>query len=384
MARTFRPYPLGLSLLLLAGCIPGPRVEQAPRPVPRVPRTSPPPASAPVQPPPSPSILPPSQQPVPDTSPLPAAIQPTPPPASTTPSWLARPVTPDAVTIAGKTYIVKPGDTLSRISMRTGASMEAIARENGLSAPFVVKAGKKLAIPGGRYHLVKRGESGIAIARAYGIDWSNVATMNHLEEPYILREGQRLLLPSQAETASMSVEQRAEAFQLDIDDIVTGGEPALAENAKPVPPVGTPARTLSPNATVAAPGTKFDGQFAWPVDGKIIRSFGALGDGRRNDGINIAAAQGTPIYAAADGVVAYVGSDVAIYGGLVLVRHGEGWLTAYGHAERLTVSRGQSVRKGQLIGYIGQAGLADQDQLHFEVRQGRVPVDPRLHLPKRG
>ncbi len=281
-------------------------------------------------------------------------------------------------------YLVVAGDTLSRVASKTGATKEAIAEANQLAEPFTVKTGQKLRIPGGRYHRVGKGESGIAIARAYGVAWSRIAALNQLEQPYILREGQRLVLPSQEEAASMTLEQRAQAFKLDIDDIVTGGEPALANNAKPVAPVPTPKRTLPPTATVAAPVQSFDAQFAWPVEGRVIRPFGPIADGARNDGINIAAPEGTPIYAAADGVVAYVGTDVAIYGGLILLRHGEGWLTAYGHAERLAVNRGQAVKKGQLIGYVSQAGLADQDQLHFEIRQGRTPVDPKAYLPKKG
>jgi len=360
-----------IALLLpiaLAGCIPSPtgRPGQTSRPAPR-----PPVAQAPV-PVPRPAPLPtPSYD-------APVATTPVPPPA-----W-AKQVTPDAATISGSRYTVKPGDTLTRIANVTGASAEAIALENGLKEPFVVKLGQRLKIPGGRYHLVKRGESGIAIARAYGVDWSEVATMNHLQEPYLLREGQRLILPSAQEAANMTLEQRADAFKLDIDDIVTGGEPALAENATPAPPTPTATQPVPPTVAVAPPPPdSFDGRFAWPLDGKIVRNFGNLGDGRRNDGINIAAAKGTAIMAAADGVIAYVGTDVAIYGGLVLIRHGDGWLTAYGHCERIAVTRGQAVRKGQVIAYVAEAGLASEDQLHFETRKGRTPVDPRERLSRR-
>ena len=308
----------------------------------------------------------------------PVAAAPAPPPA-----WVVKPVAPDAVTVAATSYSVKRGDTLSHIANVTGASADMIAHENGIKPPFVVKAGQKLKIPAGRYHLVKKGESGIAIARAYGVDWSKVATMNHLEEPFVLREGQRLLLPSAQEAANMTLEQRAEAFQLDIDDIVTGGEPALAENAAPALPTPNTAKPISPTTALAAPSADFGGQFAWPLAGKVVRRFGDLGNGRRNDGINIAAEIGTPIRAAADGVVAYVGTDVAIYGGLVLIKHGNGWLTAYGHCQQIAVTRGQSVEKGDVIATVAEAGLASEDQLHFEIRKGRTPVDPREHLPGR-
>lgn len=299
------------------------------------------------------------------------------------PAWVTKPVTADATVVAGSTYVVKRGDTLSHIANVTGAAADAIAQANGIKPPFVVKTGQKLKIPGGRYHLVKKGESGIAIARAYGVDWSEVATMNHLEEPFILREGQRLVLPSAQEAANMSLEQRAEAFRLDIDDIVTGGEPALAENATPAPPTTGATQRIPPTVAVATPSADFSGNFAWPLEGKVVRRFGDLGNGRRNDGVNIAASIGTPIKAAADGVVAYVGTDVAIYGGLVLIKHGNGWLTAYGHCQQIAVTRGQAVKKGDVIATVSEAGLASEDQLHFEIRKGRTPVDPREHLPKR-
>lgn len=346
------------ALLVLAGCIPDNRPRSQPAPPTRAPVAQP---AAPAPPP---------------AAPRPQTAQ--------APAWVARPVSANAISVTSTRHVVKPGDTLSAIARNFGLPLDAIAAENGLAEPYTLRAGQTLTIPGGRYHLVRSGESGIAIARAYGISWSRIAALNNLQEPYILREGQRLKLPSQQETARMTLEQRAEAFKLNIEDIVTGGEPALATNEAPVAPVATAERKLPPTATVAAPSARFDGRFVWPVEGRIVRPFGPLGNGARNDGINIAARQGTPILAAADGVVAYVGTDVAIYGGLVLIRHGDGWLTAYGHAERLQVSRGQSVQKGQLIGYVSQGTLAEEDQLHFEIRQGRAPVDPRVHLPKRG
>ena len=207
--------------------------------------------------------------------------------------------------------------------------------------------------------------------------------MNLLEEPYILREGQRLLLPSNREVATMSLEERAQAFRLDIDDLITGSEPALATNAAPAPPTPAPSATVSPTVPVAEP-SRFAGRFDWPLTGTILRRFGNLGSGRQNDGINIAAASGAPILASADGVVAYVGTDVAVYGGLILIRHGDGWITAYGHAQDLLVTRGQAVMRGQVIGHAGATGYADEPQLHFEIRQNRKPVNPIDLLPKRG
>ena len=299
------------------------------------------------------------------------------------PSRVAPRVVADATTVPDSTYTVKPGQTLRTIGNETGAGSEAIARANGLSAPFTVRAGQRLRIPGGRYHLVRQGESGVAIARAYGVRWSELVTLNDLQEPYLLRNGQRLLLPSSGDVASRSVEQRAQAFQLDIDDLATGSEPALAANARPARPTESARRPVPAQQAVAEP-TRFAGRFDWPLEGRIIGRFGPAGDGRRNDGINIDASRGEPIHAAADGVVAYAGSAIAIYGGLILIKHGDGWITAYGHAEQILVTRGQAVKRGDIIARAGATGSVNKPQLHFEIRDKRTPVDPLRYLPDRG
>ncbi len=303
------------------------------------------------------------------------------------PAWQARKVQADSRVIAGRTYTVQPGDSLRSISGKTGAGSEAIARANNIPSPFVIRVGQKLVIPGGRYHLVRDGETGIAIAVAYGVAWSRIIAVNDLEEPYILRTGQRLLIPDDMIPPSgrpESIEQRAARFHLDlgVDDIVTGGQPAIAEKAKPAAPTASSARVLAPTTPVAAPA-RLAGGFQWPLKGNVIKRFGPGKSGERNDGIKIAAALDTPVLASADGVVAYVGSDIPALGGLVILRHGDGWTTVYGHAGQLLVQRGQAVKKGQMIALSGNSGFADRPELHFEIRQGRTPVDPLPRLPAR-
>lgn len=303
------------------------------------------------------------------------------------PAWEVRPVTPDAREITATTYIVQPGDTLRAVADRTGSGSEAIARANALTPPFVIKAGQRLTVPGGRYHLVRSGESGIAIARAYGVEWSRIVEANGLTEPFVLRAGQRIVIPggaiaSATGTPTSSAAERAAAFRLDVDDILTGGEPALASNQAPAKPSPTPRRVLPPTAVVAAP-TRLSSGFAWPIDGRVVKRFGAGSSGERNDGIKIAAPIGTPVKATADGVVAYVGDGIAALGGLVIVKHGDGWTSVYGHASKLMVQRGQSVKRGQTLALSGQTGFADRPELHFELRRGRSPVDPLGQLPGR-
>lgn len=298
--------------------------------------------------------------------------------------WQARPVTPNATNVEGGTYIVQPGDTLRGIANKTGAGSHMIADLNGLVDPYIIRVGQKLTIPSGRYHQVNSGETGIAIARAYGAPWKEVVRLNNLEEPFILRVGQKILLPAglPANPDSLSIEQRAQAFDLDIDDIVTGSQPATTETEVAAVEPSDWRKTIEPNRPIATP-TGFAGQFSWPVEGKLLSSFGSKGGGKVNDGLNIGVPQGTPIRASADGVIAYSGDEIGVFGGLVLINHGSGWVTAYGHADKLNVTRGQKVKAGDVIGLAGESGYVNEPQLHFEIRKNRKPVNPVNHLPAR-
>jgi len=122
--------------------------------------------------------------------------------------------------------------------------------------------------------------------------------------------------------------------------------------------------------------------FAWPVDGEVISRFGTAGSGLRNDGINIAVPRGTVVRAAEAGVVVYAGNELRGFGNLVLIKHGDGWMTAYAHADALLVEKGRQVRRGEPIARVGSSGNVDRPQLHFEIRRGQRAVDPLDHLPR--
>ncbi len=300
-----------------------------------------------------------------------------------TPNWQPAVVSRNSRAASGGAYTVAPGDTLFGISSKTGASLADIASANNLQAPYILQVGQQLNIPSGTYHTVNAGETGIAIARAYGVAWNNIVALNRLEEPFILQVGQRLRLPdgTQSEPAAggPSPEQRAAAFQLDIDDIVTGGEPAIAASTAPAA-VSAPVSLASPISRPA----RFAGSFDWPINGKLVSSFGSKGGGKKNDGIKIGAAKGTSVGASGDGVVVYSGNEIDVFGGLVLVDHGSGWVTAYGHLGQLNVARGDKVSKGQKLGTVGDTGYVSSPQLHFEIRKDRKPLNPITKLPARG
>ena len=146
----------------------------------------------------------------------------------------------------------------------------------------------------------------------------------------------------------------------------------VTRNVTPYTPVTS--QPLEPIAAAGAPA------FAWPVSGRVISDFGATANGGKNDGINIATPMGAPIHASASGTVSYAGDELKDYGNLVLVKHSGGYTTAYAHAEKLVVSRGDFVARGQVIGYAGQTGDVTSPQLHFEIRSATTPVNPRAYL----
>jgi len=160
---------------------------------------------------------------------------------------------------------------------------------------------------------------------------------------------------------------------------------------KPRPVYSAPLSALAykaPNTRTASyqPAAKDSGDapvFVWPVSGNVISNFGAVSSGERNDGINIASEAGTPIHAAAAGTVTYSGNELKDYGNLALIKHDGGYVTAYAHADKLIVNRGDYVTKGQVIGYVGSTGDVSTPQLHFEIRQGRHPLNPLTLLPNR-
>jgi murein DD-endopeptidase MepM/ murein hydrolase activator NlpD len=137
----------------------------------------------------------------------------------------------------------------------------------------------------------------------------------------------------------------------------------------------------APEVAPDEPAARGATRFIWPVKGKILSDFGAKPDGLHNDGINIAAPEGTPVLAAGGGVVAYAGNELRGFGNLLLIRHADGWMTAYAHLSQMMVTRGAHVTRGQRIGTVGSTGSVNAPQLHFEVRRGSRAVDPAEQLP---
>ena len=114
--------------------------------------------------------------------------------------------------------------------------------------------------------------------------------------------------------------------------------------------------------------------------GHVLAAYGVARDGGHNDGINIGASRGTPVTAIDSGIVAYAGNELRGYGNLVLIKHGGGWISAYAHCDELLVKKGDPVYRGKVIAKVGATGGVSEPQLHFELRRGKRPVDPREFL----
>jgi len=237
------------------------------------------------------------------------------------------------------------------------------------------------ARPEGRRIVVERGQSLSGIAHAYHVSAPAIIAANHLTPPYKIETGKSLLIPGAANALTpmpplAAAAQTAPIPQGRPPEIIPLDGPAPAPKTPPQP---SAAAEAGDEAVAAAP-LPHGGHFAWPVRGHVLAGYGVTAGGKHNDGINIAAPLGTPVTAVDAGTVAYAGNELRGYGNLVLVKHANGWITAYAHCEELLVKRGDTVSRGQEIAKVGATGGVSEPQLHFELRRGKRAVDPREFL----
>jgi murein DD-endopeptidase MepM/ murein hydrolase activator NlpD len=306
------------------------------------------------------------------------------------------------------TIIVGTSDTLETLARRYNVSAAAILQANGYKGPRTLSPGQQLIIPhqatavaaapalaapaskpiaaaAPSVHVVNPGDTLLSIARHNHVSLSELAKANNIDPQAKLRLGTKLTVPAAktAATAPMvppaavAAAQPAAALAPPATKMAAAGPQQTVRLAQATTKIEEPsaeAPVKAAEATGALP------TFRWPVRGKVITSYGAKTNGKSNDGINLAVPEGTPIKAAEDGVVAYSGNELKGYGNLVLVRHANGYVTAYAHASELLVKRGDTIKRGQIIAKSGQSGEVGSPQLHFEIRKGSSPVDPLQFL----
>ncbi len=236
-------------------------------------------------------------------------------------------------------------------------------------------------------HTLQSGESLHAIARRYKVGVDELKRVNGITDPSKIWAGKVLVVPGRPGATATVATPAAPATPprvVQVTPRVVAPPPSEAE-APPEPPHKSAART-----TGGAGGTMTDAEpvpaaaaakFRWPARGRVIVGFGAeQPDGKRSEGVNLAVPLGTDIHAAETGRVHYAGDGLKGYGNLILIRHANGWVTAYAHADQMLVKAGDEVRRGQVIGKAGKTGPVAQPQLRFELRKGSQPVDPLPHL----
>lgn len=333
-------------------------------------------------------------------------------------------------------HTVAKGDSVYGLARRYQVPIRAIIDANDLEPPYTLYVGQEVRIPVPRRHVVERGDTVYGISRIYGVDMSELTRLNDIQPPYEIAPGQVLVIPGRGQDAAptrtagqgdgdtapagsgsgpanqtQTSEQRAQQRErADRDTAAIAGLPD-APAGTPIPPA-TPARKAERSAqtqtaqtqqtetgersqsrdrqrqasaqpaaapqpkSIPQPPPRAESRFLWPVRGKVLSRFGPMEGGLHNDGINIAAPAGTPIKAAENGVVAYVGNELRGFGNLLLIKHADGWVTAYAHAQEILVSHGQQVKRGQIVARVGATGSVSEPQLHFEVRKGSKAKDP--------
>ncbi|MBW7967202.1 peptidoglycan DD-metalloendopeptidase family protein [Bradyrhizobium sp. BR 10261] len=325
----------------------------------------------------------------------------------------------------GTKIIVGTSDTLDVLAKRYRVTPQAILAANGYKGPRALSPGQQLVIPHPgavaaapapvttpvaaapamaskpvaavaappSFHFVNHGDTLASVARKNHISAAELARANGLEPSAKLKLGTKLTVPG-AKTAAVAAPLApapvaAAPVAAALQPVAAAPVPAtkMAAVAQPAQSARLAQATTSieekPAAEApakAAETTSSLPTFRWPVRGKVITSYGAKTNGKSNDGINVAVPEGTPVKAAEDGVVAYSGNELKGYGNLVLVRHSNGYVTAYAHASELLVKRGDSIKRGQVIAKSGQSGEVASPQLHFEIRKGSSPVDPLQFL----
>ncbi|RCK44899.1 membrane protein [Thalassospira profundimaris] len=311
---------------------------------------------------------------------------------------------------------VKRGDSVSLLAERYHADFRKFAARNNLSAPYVIYPGQRLVLPPWQADYDSSPpETAVAQSQSRSTGRKNVVIAGRAQSVEITSSP--LSAPSRA--GGSSVDSSAQSDLSAVTDITASKSKVVAGARLPVPGIkpqdmaakaerqfasannwhdsakktasneGGSAKAVASRATPRPAKVNVDDivpagrqGFMWPVQGKIVLGYGAGPGGLFNDGINIAAERGTAILATDNGVVTYVGNELRGFGNLILIKHADGYVSAYAHTENPLVARGDIVRRGQQISSVGSTGAVNRPQLHFEIRQGRKSRDPVKYLPQ--
>jgi murein DD-endopeptidase MepM/ murein hydrolase activator NlpD len=282
-------------------------------------------------------------------------------------------------------HTVIDNENIWRISKNYAIPMQELIVRNRLVPPYVLKVGQRLDIPPPRQYTVKSGDTIFEIARLFSLSMSRLVRLNSLSAPYNISIGQVLKLPmsydlpvAKKSSAPMGEQYVHMSVPVSRPQNATG---TSANKQTRQAKQGTPKKRGSKYIKTKIP-PRSSSRFAWPLKGKILSSYGSKNNGLYNDGINIAMPRGSAVKASGNGVVVYTGDEISGYGNLVLIKHVNGWISAYAHLDRITAVRGDTIKRGVRLGTVGSTGNVDTPQLHFELRQGAQTKNPLGLLAK--
>ncbi len=247
---------------------------------------------------------------------------------------------------------------------------------------------------------VSVGDTLYSLSRKYSVPVNDLAVINNLRPPFNLTVGQKLRVPNleevmtkQSKDVVIDKVQKSQKSSVEKEINVAKKTDVSVPVIKEKQDVNVKTETKktvkaekkissNPNKKLPKIMARSSSKFSWPLHGKVLSNYGAKTNGLFNDGINIAAARGSTVAAAENGVVAYAGNEIKGMGNLVIIQHSDGWMTVYAHMDSMSVRRGSRVTVGQKIGSVGQTGKVDRPQLHFEIRKGTKAYNPMSYLKK--
>ncbi len=285
---------------------------------------------------------------------------------------------------------VKKGDTIYSIAKQNNVPLKDIILRNNLKAPYTLSIGEKIYIPNTAFHIVKAQDTAYSISRKYNVNLNSLVKLNKLTEPYTLSIGQKILLPA----TNIDVVQKQIKYIVKDKDTAKTVQPFEKEEIKEVAKVRVAQKQKIEEkpkqiqneieiekqekikSIIAKPEPLTSKRFLWPLNGKVISSYGIKNNGKRNDGINISAKMGSPVVAAENGIVAYAGNELKGLGNLIIIKHDKDYMTIYAHNETILVRIGDNVKRGDNIATVGKTGRVTTPQLHFEIRNKTKSIDP--------
>jgi murein DD-endopeptidase MepM/ murein hydrolase activator NlpD len=308
------------------------------------------------------------------------------------------------------TIKVDEGDTVNNLSERFHTPKADLIKLNKLKKPYELEVGRSLKIPTPKAYVVESGDTLFAISKRFNLSAEQLAELNNLDPNEKVRSGEEIDLPIDVKDSGPLKRPGPPAPRRGEEETIPAQEQPTYRPPEPTyrpseptyrpqppirpeppsrytPPPAAPLVESSPAPSDAQVTAAGQGRFVWPVDGQLLSRFGSKPGGQRNDGVDVAAASGTLVKAAAAGDVVYAGNQVPGFGNLVLIKHPGGWVTAYAHLSVTSVKIKDHVEQGDQVGQVGQTGGAEVPELHFEIRYAPTsrdkakPIDPTLVLP---